>query len=102
MLKIYGRDDCPDCVNFKASLDANGVTYDFRDVGKSLRDMAVFLKIRDTDKAFDELKGTGKIGIPAIVTEGMTVLLDWESYLEGQGLQIVKDGQACSVDGKNC
>ena len=102
MIKIYGREDCPDCVNLKNSLDANSAEYDFRDIGRSLHDMAVFIKIRDTHTVFDDIKGTGKIGIPAIVTESKDVILDWETYLEGRGMQTVRSGQSCSVDGKNC
>jgi glutaredoxin-related protein len=102
MIKIYGREDCQDCVNLKASLDANNVEYDFRNIGDSLHDMAVFIKIRDTNPVFDEIKGTGKIGIPAVVTEDRSVFLDWEGYLKEKGLQIIKSGQSCSIDGKNC
>ena len=47
MIKLYGREDCHDCVDCKTSLDANGLEYDFRDIGKSLHDMAVFIKLRD-------------------------------------------------------
>ena len=102
MIKVYGRKDCPDCVNCKNSLDENGVEYDYRDIGESLHDMAVFLKIRDTSDVYDEIKGTGKIGIPTIVMEDRTIILDWEDYLQKQGLRVVKSGQACSIDGKNC
>ncbi len=102
MLKIYGREDCQDYVNLKASLDANNVAYDFRNIGDSLHDMAVFIKIRDTNPVFDEIKGTGKIGIPAVVTEDKSVFIDWEGYLKENGLQIIKSGQSCSIDGKNC
>ncbi|WP_049962537.1 hypothetical protein [Oribacterium sp. FC2011] len=58
--------------------------------------MAVFIKIRDTNPVFDEIKGTGKIGIPAVVTEDKSVLIDWEGYLKQKRLQIIKSGQSCS------
>ena len=102
MIKVYGRDDCPDCVAFKASFDANGIEYDFRDIGKSLKDMAVFFKIRDLNEAFDEIKGTGKIGIPALIFEDHSATLDWEGYLEKQGFSVTPAGQSCSVDGSGC
>ena len=50
MLKIYGREDCQDCVNLKASLDANNVAYDFRNIGDSLHDMAVFKGLINVQK----------------------------------------------------
>lgn len=102
MLKIYGREDCPDCVACKSSFDEAGLEYDFRDIGKSLKDMAVFFKIRDLNGAFDDIKGTGKIGIPALVFEDHSVTLEWEEYLEEQGYLTLKSGESCSIDGSGC
>ncbi|SFG68745.1 hypothetical protein [Oribacterium sp. WCC10] len=102
MIKVYGRDDCIDCINFKKSLDATDIEYDFRDIGKSLHDMAVFLKIRDTNDAFTDIKGTGKIGIPVIITENKEAILDWENFLINEGYNVIKNGQTCSIDGKGC
>ena len=103
MLKIYGRSDCHDCVDCKASFDEAGLEYDFRDIGKSLKDMAVFFKIRDLNEAFDDIKGTGKIGIPALVFEDHSVTLGWEEYLEEHGYLVLKNaGESCSIDGKGC
>lgn len=102
MLKIYGRDDCIDCATCKKNFDEAGLEYDFRDIGKSLKDMAVFFKIRDLNEAFDEIKGTGKIGIPALVFEDKSVSLDWEEYLEEQGYLVEKSNESCSIDGSGC
>ena len=82
MIKVYGRDDCKDCIAFKAAFDEAGIEYDFRDIGKSLEDMAIFLKIRDVNETFDDVVGNGKIGIPAIVLDDESVILDWEGYLK--------------------
>ena len=43
MIKIYGTGLCKDCVAFKASLDANGVEYDFRDIGSDLKALKEFI-----------------------------------------------------------
>ncbi len=102
MVKIYGRLDCPDCTACKASFDENGIEYDYRDIGESIKNMAVFLKIRDLNDVFDELKGTGKIGIPALVFEDRTVTLDWETYLKEQGHTTVEAKGSCSIDGSGC
>ena len=101
MIKIYGRDDCPDCVACKASFDEGGLEYDFRDIGKSLKDMAVFLKIRDINDEFNEIKGTGKIGIPALVFEDHSVTINWEEYLEEQGYLTLKAAESCSIEDHN-
>jgi len=102
MIKIYGMDICPDCVACKASFDANGIEYDFRDIGKSTRELGVFIKIRDLNDVFEPLKWTGKIGIPAIVKEDKSVVLDWEGFFTEQGLSVVQNGQTCSIDGQGC
>lgn len=102
MIKIYGRDDCPDCVACKSSFDEAGLEYDFRDIGKSLKEMAVFLKIRDINEVFDDIVGSGKIGIPALVFEDHSVTLDWEAYLEEEGYLTIKADSSCSIDGSGC
>ena len=102
MIKIYGRSDCIDCIACKKSFDKSGLEYDFRDIGESLRELAVFLKIRDLNSIFDEIKGTGKIGIPALVTENHEVILDCENYLWEAGGHIVESAGACDIDGKGC
>ena len=53
--------------------------------------------------ALSKIKGTGKIGIPALVFEDHSVTLGWEDYLEEHGYQVLKNaGEACSIDGKGC
>ncbi len=90
MIQIYGTDMCRHCVSFKAGLDANGAEYDFRDISKNLKDMSEFIKIRDLNGVFDAIKGTGTIGIPAIVTEDGSVTLDWEGYLKDNGYKVIQ------------
>ena len=102
MIKIYGREDCHDCVDCKASFDINGIEYDFHDIGKSLQDMAAFIKIRDLNTVFEPIKGTGKIGIQVLITDENEFVLEWEKYLSDKGFSVVKAGQVCSIDGKGC
>ena len=102
MIKIYGRKDCIDCVHCKKSFDESGLEYDFRDIGESLKALAVFMKIRDLNEVFNEIKGTGKIGIPALVTEDRDVILDWEKYVVDNGGKVVENAGACGIDGKGC
>ena len=102
MIKIYGRSDCIECISCKKNFDESGLSYDFRDIGESLRELAVFLKIRDLNNIFDAIKGTGKIGIPALVTENHEVILDWEEYILSVGGHIAESAGACGLDGKGC
>ena len=104
MFRIYGSPLCPDCRECKANFDANNVAYEYVDINESIANLKAFLKLRDTLPVFDHSKEVGDIGIPAIVSEDGSVFLDWEGYLNVQGLPIVykEDGRACSIDGKGC
>ena len=104
MLKVYGSPMCPDCREFEANLDANGIEYEKIDINISLRNLKEFLALRDSLPVFDPVKAQGSIGIPAIVAEDGSVTLDWEGYLKERDLPIVyrESGMACSLDGKGC
>lgn len=99
---IYGTEICKDCLAFKECLDANNVDYDFRDIGKDTRFLSEFMKLRDLNPAFEDIKGTGSIGIPAIVIDNENVTIDWENYLKSNGYNVLDKVSSCSVDGKGC
>ena len=80
MLKIYGSMLCKDCVQCREELDEAGVAYEYLDFSEELKNLKEFLKIRDGNPLFDELRAEGKIGIPCIVREDETITLDWEEY----------------------
>ena len=104
MLKIYGNPMCPDYRECKENFDANGVKYTMIDINESLRNLKEFLALRDSLSVFDHCKEIGDIGLPALVKEDGTVILDWERYLSDNGLPIVykESGPACTLDGKGC
>lgn len=74
---IYGSMLCPDCVQCREDLDAAGVPYDYRDFSDNLKNLKEFLKIRDENSLFDEVKREGKIGIPCILLDDGTITFDW-------------------------
>lgn len=81
MLKVYGSEMCPDCIECKYNLDRNNIEYDNIDITKSLKGLKEFLKLRDKNAIFDDAKDNGYIGIPALVTDDGKLTLDWESFL---------------------
>lgn len=81
MLKIYGSDQCPDCVECKADLDKAGVSYEYCSIAENLRYLKEFLVIRDQNSVFLPVKEAGKIGIPCILSEDGSVSLTWEAWL---------------------
>ena len=82
MLKVYGSLICPDCVNCKKYFDLYHIEYEYLDINESLRNLSVFLDMRDHQPVFDKWKAIGDIGIPAIVKEDGEVFTDWEGYLK--------------------
>lgn len=75
---IYGSMLCPDCVACCKDLDAAGKAYTFCDFADDLAHLKAFLKIRDREPVFDEVKREGRIGIPCLVDEAGTVSLTWK------------------------
>ncbi len=108
MLKIYGSPLCPHCVECKASFDANGIEYEFIDITGSMKNLKEFLKIRDTDPVFGEAKSSGRVGIPALVTEDGSIAFDWEKVMKehkaaaAPAPAAVKTGASCRIDGSGC
>ena len=81
MLKIYGSKLCPDCVECCEQLEAAKVPFEYCDFGESLKFLKEFLKLRDENYLFDEMRSTGKIGIPCIVRDDGTLALDWDEFI---------------------
>lgn len=82
MLKIYGSEQCPDCVNCKRDLDAAGVEYLYLNISENLLFLKKFLKLRDENELFADIRKHGKIGIPCIIDEDGSVSFEWNQYLK--------------------
>ena len=82
MLKIYGSEQCPDCVNCKRDLDAAGVDYLYLNISENLLFLKKFLKLRDENELFEPIRWGGKIGIPCIQREDGTITFEWDEFLK--------------------
>ena len=81
MIRIYGSMLCPDCVQCVQELDAAGVEYEYLDFSKDLRSLKEFLKLRDAEPVFEQVRANGSIGIPCILREDGSATLDWEEFM---------------------
>lgn len=81
MLKIYGSMMCPDCVQCRQELDKAGIPYEYLDFADALLNLKEFLKIRDENPVFAQIRAQGRIGIPCLVREDGTVMLDWDEFM---------------------
>lgn len=100
MIKIYGMPSCPDCAFIEKQIEGNA-EFNYIDIGKNVRDLRAFLRLRDNNPVFDRLKKVGDVCIPCFVLEDGTVTLDPADVgLIERG----KEGAttACSLNGKGC
>ena len=99
MIRIYGMPSCPDCEYVKRQAEGND-RYEIIDIGKDVKALKEFLRLRDSSPAFVVAKRTGAAGIPCFVLEDGTVTLQPEDAGLESGQ--VQPGAACSLDGSGC
>lgn len=51
----------------KEFLSNNGVDYMYIDITESMRNLKIYLKLRDTRPEFDKIKEKGMVGIPLVM-----------------------------------
>lgn len=76
MIKVYGTNTCPDCMDAKANLDFYHIPYTYIDVCTSVKELKEFIQLRDHASIFQEAKENGFLGIPAIIKEDGSITLD--------------------------
>ena len=82
MIKMYVMHTCPDCEYVEKQVVWNP-NFEVIDIGKHVRNLKQFIKLRDTNPAFDEAKAVDDLGIPCYVLEDGTVTL----YSKDVGLE---------------
>ena len=99
MIKMYVMETCPDCEYVEKQVEGNP-NFKVIDIGKHVRNLKEFIKLRDTNPAFHEAKAVDDLGIPCYVLEDGTVTL----YSKDVGLEPrpQEEGAACSIDGRGC
>lgn len=61
----------------KEFLSNNGVEFEYIDITDSMRNLKIFLKLRDTRPEFAEIKKLGRVGVPLImVGNGEKLIFD--------------------------
>lgn len=72
---FYGTPTCSDCPPVKAVLEENNIKFLFVDVCESVGKLKMFLKLRDTEDAFQEVREQHKVGVPCIVIDDETIVI---------------------------
>jgi len=99
MIKIYGMPSCPDCTYLDSQIQGNA-NYEKINIGEKTASLKEFLKLRDTSPVFQNIRGSGSIGIPCFVLEDGTVTLSPEEA--GLKSRPEETFSACSLDGSGC
>ena len=94
-MKVYGSDICGDCREFKSLMQQRGFEVDYVDITENVLNLKEFLKLRDTETAFDAAKERGGIGIPAFVNEDGQCTIDLNTALAWIGQPPFEDEEDC-------
>jgi len=66
----------------KEFLSNNGIEFEYIDITDSMRNLKIYLKLRDTRPEFDEIKKIGRVGVPFIMIGNGEKLMFDEPDLE--------------------
>ncbi|PID66771.1 MAG: hypothetical protein CR975_01285 [Gammaproteobacteria bacterium] len=77
---------CPDTAPFVAELERLNINYEPINIFESMANFKQFLRLRDTNAAFDNTKAQGSIGIPALVINNEHIIL---KHKEIENLEII-------------
>lgn len=97
MIKMYVMPTCPYCEYVERQVEGDD-RFKVVDIGSHVMNLKEFLRLRETDKAFDEAKKVGDIGIPCYLLEDGTVTLSSADV----GLEPMPEPASCSIDGSGC
>lgn len=67
MLKVYGTYICIDCREMRDYFGKENIPFEFVDITLNTANLKEFLRLRDREPAFDEVREKGLIGIPFFV-----------------------------------
>lgn len=91
MLKVYGTDICIDCRNYKAIQKSRGFEADYVNIIEDTTILKEFLKIRDLDPVYADVRERHGIGVPLFVKEDGTKTFDIDEALAWIGQPPVED-----------
>lgn len=79
---LYGSAHCPSCSPAKEYLEKRNVTFGFVDITSGMGHLKRFLKLRDVNPKYNEVKSKNQVGIPTLVIDGEPFILEGDAYIE--------------------
>ena len=78
---MFGTNACKDCVEAVKALDERQADYMYMEFSESTANLKRFLKMRDTEAIFDEVRKAGNIGVPCFKLSDGTLTLSLDEVL---------------------
>lgn len=78
---MFGTNACPDCVDADEKLKERGADFMYLEFSESIANLKRFLKLRDSEAIFEEVKKEGKVGVPCFKLSDGTLTLSLEEVL---------------------
>lgn len=66
---LFSSSKCPDCPVVIKKLEEENIEFENIDITDSMFNLKKFLKERDNNSYFDEIKSNNKVGVPTIMTK---------------------------------
>ena len=66
-LTVFGSPLWPECEPLRELLLKNDIEFEYVNITESIKNLKIFLAIRDKSSYFDDIKARGSVGIPTIV-----------------------------------
>lgn len=80
---VIGSHLCPDTLYALNRLSAaGGIEIDFKSISASLGDLRTYISLRESNPAYEEVRGSTKLGIPCFVLEDGTVTRNLDDVLK--------------------
>lgn len=102
-ITMYGAEICPDCVNAKKSLSAlKHIELEYKNIIGDTATLKEFLAYRDNDTIFQEIKDSGRIGIPFFILENDEKTFDIGGFVDlpTENEDLESYASSCSIDKK--
>ena len=79
---VLGSHLCPDTLAALNDLHAANVAVDFKDMMSCHADLRVYLKLRDSNALYANIRGTERLGIPCFILEDGNITLELAEILK--------------------
>ncbi|SHH66061.1 Glutaredoxin-related protein [Anaerosphaera aminiphila DSM 21120] len=82
MITLFISSKCPECPEAVQSFKASELNYKTVDITESMDNLRLFLKYRDSNSFFDNIKSLNQVGIPSIMIGDGKSFISYKSSLD--------------------